>query len=166
MSARGRTRRAVVTSMVLLAGVLAGSSVGSAEPTSGGGPGGTVSATVLVNPLEIELTLTSRSVRTGQRVRASATVSNLGTNPLDEVVVRLHASGTLVIIDQEEQDVGTVEAGSQVRLTWWVCSNEPVSQLLLVSADAILDANPLRAESEAHVLTVTSGGRGSGPSCP
>jgi len=165
MSPRLRPLGLVVAAMVLATGLLVVRPAGSGATAPAAPSGGAVSGIVLVNPLHVEMSVPRRNVRAGQRVQVSATIRNLGTQPIRDVVARLHASHALVIIPDEERELGIIGAGSQVRASWQVCSDHPVSQLLLVSADAMVDTTPIHAVSGAQLLSVTSAGRG-GPTCP
>jgi hypothetical protein len=124
-----------------------------------------VSATVQINPLQVEVSLPNRTVRTGQRVQIPATIRNLGADPIQDVVARLHVSDAIVIIDGAQRELGTLRPGRQVRVNWQVCSNQPISQLLLVHAEATLAATPISAESETQLLVTETSGKG-GPTCP
>jgi hypothetical protein len=165
MTRSGRPLGVAIVAALLVAGLAPVGPAVSAEAPSTAPTGGTVSATVRTNPLQVEVSLPNRNVRTGQRVQVPATIRNLGTDPIDDVVARLQASDSIVIIDSELRDLGTLQPGRQIRVGWQVCSDQPISQLLLVRADATLTGIPISAESDAQLLVVASPGRG-GRTCP
>jgi hypothetical protein len=165
MTLSGRRLGAAIAAALLFAGLLPVGPAISTETPSTAPTGGTVAATVRINPLRVEVSLPNRNVRTGQRVKVPAIIHNLGAYPIDNVVARLHVSDAIVIIDDAQRELETLQPGRQLRVNWQVCSNQPISQLLLVHADATLAAAPIRAESEAQLLVASMPGRG-GPSCP
>ncbi len=125
----------------------------------------TVNARVFVNPLNIELTLSASEARVGQLVRARATASNLGPEPIvgaamtirsDPEGVRIAGSATRVVAE--------VGAGDGQMLTWQLCGTRPGSYVLLARASYVNAAGDLvTSESSASVLTISSGDAGKCP---
>ena len=114
----------------------------------------TVTATVRINPLAVEFDVPYRPPRAGQRIRLDATVRNLGSDPVDELVATLRISEAAVeVADGVERQLGTLAGGRQTRPGWQVCTESPGSYIVLVRVEGILSGQMVVAESPSRVLT-------------
>lgn len=129
------------------ASVLLAAAPGAAGP-------GSVAASVVVDPLAVELTLSRDAVQVGQTVRARASVTNLGSSSLERVALelRLEPSG-LLVRGGTTRTVGTLRPGKSAGSSWSVCPQQPGRYLLLAHATA----PPFAADSAARLLAVAGG---------
>jgi hypothetical protein len=128
-----------------------------APGSAGGGQG--VAARVVTNQLLVELTVTPSQTSTGKTVKARATLTNAGAQPLDDVSATLHFDPSgLVIEGPPTLVVGRLDAQRSTTVTWNVCGDETGQYVLLAQGSGTRpDGLQLITESLATVLAITPG---------
>jgi hypothetical protein len=134
-------------------------------PAAGSGPAATVTASVAVNPLSVELEFPSRLLMVGQQIQIQAAVGNLGTEPLEEVVATLRVSEVSVHEHDLSQTLGTLAGRQETRVRWKLCGEKPGNYVLLAHVTATLGGSPIEATSAARLLTVAETRRPTPPAC-
>jgi hypothetical protein len=134
-------------------------------PAAGSGPAATVTASVAVNPLSVELEVPSRPLTVGQQIQIQAAVRNLGTEPLQEVVATLRVSEVSVHAYDLSQTLDALAGQQQTRARWKLCGETPGNYMLLVHVTATLGGSPIEATSAARLLTVAETRRPTPPAC-
>jgi uncharacterized membrane protein len=133
----------------------------AAAPATAGD--GTVTATVHVRDAEdvgvdVVLDLDAAEAVTGERVRASATVRNLGKTRLRDVTVVLrHPSGVRVHRDGDHR-IPSLRPGGERTIRWHLCADETGNYALLAQVDVPGADGSVTAESDTRILQVTGEG--------
>jgi hypothetical protein len=133
--------------------------VGSARAQDGSA----VDATVVANPLAVELSIHPATIGTGRFATARAIVTNVGETDLADVSVVLRADPTgLQLVSDSEQIVGTLPGGRSQSVRWRICG--AIEGSYVVVAQAMATSASLGAlfesESQGPVVTVeTAPGR-------
>jgi hypothetical protein len=117
-----------------------------------GAGSGSVTGSVLVNPLTVSLALSSGSFAVGSPVTATATTHNAGPVPLS-VTVTLTADVNLAVAGGVTRTIGTLPANGTAQVSWPLCALAPGGYVLLANATS----GPFRTESSAQVLNVSAG---------
>jgi hypothetical protein len=131
--------------VLLLALVL----VGGAQAAGGGSVGGSV----VPNPLQVTLALSSGSSSVGAQSTATATAHNLGAVVLANVVVTLSADPNLAVAGGTIRTIGSIAGGGSAQVSWQVCPLGPGGFVVLAEATA----GSFSAGSPAQVLSVSAG---------
>jgi hypothetical protein len=113
--------------------------------------GGSVSGTVVANPLAVAISLSSTSLPVGSAFSATATVSNLGAAPLSDVDVTLQADSG--IAGASTKRLPSIAGGSTASAAWQLCGLAPGNYVLLAKGQA----GSFSAESAAQLLQIASG---------
>lgn len=161
--ARGR---ALLAGLAMAAAIL--STPAAAQDSTGDGA---VTARVRVgaasNPLRAELTLSRSQVKAGDRFRAHAVVHNDGSELLHDGQVTLHASEAHVHVGGVTTvEVGTIRPGKRSMASWQLCSTDPGTYLVQLSARARVGVVGLESFSQAVEVTVTSAPGRRPATCP
>ena len=117
-----------------------------------GAGSGSVTGSVLVNPLTVSLGLSSGSFAVGSPVTATATARNAGPVPLS-VTVTLTADVNLAVAGGVTRTIGTLPANGTVQVSWPLCALAPGGYVVLAYATS----GPFRTDSPAQVLNVSAG---------
>jgi alpha-galactosidase-like protein len=128
--------------------------------SAGAGVAG-VGARVGVVPLGVSLALSTHRAKVGDGVRAQATASNLGPDPLADVALTLRGDPSgLALSGAATQVVPALAPGGSASVTWTVCGVEPGSYVLLVRGTfARPTGEVVAAESSAELLEVLTSQR-------
>lgn len=121
--------------------------------------GGAVSGVVRANPLVVTLELSTTTAAVGQAIQARATVSNLGPTTIRGIRVELRVDPSGLRLVKAAIDLAQLKAGKSSTVTWAVCGRVVGSYVLLARATA----GGASIDSQAQVLTISSGGR---KTCP
>jgi hypothetical protein len=116
-----------------------------------------VPATVFVNPLRVELTLSTDRAVTGGRVEARVTVANEGGQALEGVVVDIRSdrSGVTVVGGANPAQLGRIGPGGTRRASWRLCAVQAGSYVILARARfAAPNGSTVSSESAADLLEV------------
>lgn len=116
---------------------------------AGAGP---ITATVTPNPLDVSLSLSATQVSVGGRAAATASVRNLGSQPLSAAAtLQLESSG--IAVGNATQQLGTIPGGGTASVSWQVCGVTPGNYVLVAQAAA----GGFTASSLGRLLSVTQG---------
>jgi hypothetical protein len=123
-------------------------------------------ASVVVNPLQIEVITPPQVLRAGQPGRIRAAITNLAGHPVESAVARLHvAEPTMTVRSDPESSLGTLGPGATAQTGWMVCSTQPGTYVIVVSVEAELDGRRFEVFSAARTLEIVARpGRGA-PQC-
>jgi len=132
----------------LLAVLLALVTAGSLEAESSA----SIEATVQVAAIDVQLALSASSARVGDKLRADATVTNLGSSRLAtiEVELRVDTAG-LGIKGNGKTTVSKLAAGRSATVSWSICALQPGNYV--VQARAVVAG--VAVDSQARLLAVT-----------
>jgi hypothetical protein len=114
---------------------------------------GSITGSVLVNPLTVSLALSSPSTSVGGSVSAAATVLNSGGAPAANVVVVLTADPNLTVSGGETRPFGTIPARASANASWSLCALKPGGYVVVVRATA----GSFQADSRGQLLNVSAG---------
>ena len=117
-----------------------------------GAGSGSVTGSVLVNPLTVTLALSSGSFAVGSPVTATATAHNAGPVPLS-VIVTLTADVNLAAAGGVTRTIGPLPANGTVQVSWPLCALAPGGYVVLANATS----GPFHTDSSAQVLNVSAG---------
>jgi hypothetical protein len=130
--------------VALLAFAIAGSA--NAESSS-------ITASVRVAPIDVALVLSGSSARVGDKIRAQATVTNLGTSQLTGISVELRVDSTgLAIRGSAVTTISRLKSGASVSSTWTLCAVQPGNYLVMAHATA---ADGVAVDSAARLLSIS-----------
>lgn len=132
---------------LLLAALLPAGAAGAAER---------VDATVYVNPLRLQLELSTSRAATGERVRALATAANLGPAPLGEVTLTLRLDPLgLTMTGASTRTLAGLEPLESDSVSWRLCGPAPGAFLLLVRGTFVAPTGgAVTSESRALLIEV------------
>jgi len=142
-------RRLRLLVILLLAAILAlpAPAVLSAQSRS-------VDARLDVNPLRIDLAISTIQATVGQRVQVAASVTNLGPSRVSNIVVELRvATGGLRIQGSTVLSISRLQPGQETSVGWAVCGQSPGNYVLMARATV----NDAAIDSPARLLTVIAG---------
>ena len=115
-----------------------------------------VAASVTVNPLDLSLSLSTLEGKAGDRVRARAAATNLGSAELSTVRLTLRADPSgLTIIGKNPRTIDALAGGASAEVAWQLCGREQASYVVLVRGTT----GGFSAESAAQLLRITGIGR-------
>jgi hypothetical protein len=138
---RGRGVRATV-----LAALLALLTAGSLQAESSA----SISASVQVAAIDVELALSAASARVGDKVRADAKVSNVGSTRVADVVVEVRVDTAGLGVKGGKTTISRLAAGRSTTVSWTLCALQPGNYV--VQARAVVAG--VAVDSEARLLTV------------
>jgi hypothetical protein len=148
-----RSGRRLRTAAIAVALALATAGSSNAESTS---MSASVAGSVQVLGLEIDLVLSTSTARVGDKVRALATVANVGPARISNITVELRVDAAgLRVKGATTTTIARLLAGRTLTSTWTLCPLEPGNYLVL--ARATVDGASV--ESAARLLTVSPGQR-------
>jgi subtilase family serine protease len=131
----------------ILAVVLAVATAGSTNAESA-----SIEATVRVMPLAISLDLSTSQARVGDSVRARATVTNLGSVRVSNVVIELRVDAAAVSVRGAlASTIPRIQPGHAASISWNLCATRTGNVLIL--ARATVDGASI--ESPARLLTIS-----------
>jgi hypothetical protein len=131
----------------------------AAVPAHGQQPQAT-RATVVANPLVVELRAPGGNARTGSQLQIRADVTNLGEPQLSGVLAELRVPPAIKIRPTDIRDLGILGGDASETAAWQICSDTPGSFVLLVAVAATTaDGLSLTAESGAIVVEIAPGRR-------
>ena len=144
--------RAAVGSLVLL---LVVATAAASDDTA------TVTGSVHVQPLTIDLSVSPQQVATGQRIHMQAVVHNRATTRIRDVTVTLHRpDGGLLIHPPQRHHLPNLHGGQSRELHWQGCADRPGSYGVLARAEVrTLDGHDLVVESPTRFVHVTHRGQ-------
>jgi hypothetical protein len=142
--------RRLLAIVVAVGGVVAIAGVASPTRSSDSGQ---VSASVVVNPLALLLDLSRTSVTTGQKLQATATVTNVSRIRLSNVAVELRVDTSGIVVKGTTKVVSQLGAGKSTGVSWQICATAPGAYLVLARASA----GGVSIDSAARLLAVTRG---------
>jgi hypothetical protein len=119
--------------------------------SAGAAGGGSVSGSVVVNPLAVALSLSSMSVSAGSPFSATATISNLGVAPLANVGITLQIDST--IGGASTKTLAAIAGSGTGSVSWQLCGAVPGNYVVLAKAQF----GAFSSESPAQVLQITAG---------
>jgi hypothetical protein len=152
--------RALFAAAALLALLAAASATARADE------GGTVGATVFVDPLTANLKIKPSSVQVAHEANARSTIVNQGPAPLGAVTATLliDAQG-VTVVGGATRTLSGIAAHSSVDTAWRLCGARPGSYLAMVKVSST-DGSGRAFEAEtAAVLLEVTGARGRAASC-
>jgi hypothetical protein len=114
---------------------------------------GSVTGTVIVNPLEVSLALTHAQVPVGQYSAATATVRNLGAAPLTGVTATLRLDPGLTVAGSPTRSLAPLAGGASANVAWTLCAAVPGNYFVLATARI----GSVSADSAAQLLQVPAG---------
>jgi hypothetical protein len=114
---------------------------------------GSITGSVVVNPLRVTLTLSATSMSVGGSVSATGTVVNAGGAPISNGAVVLVADPNLAVSGGETRPIGTIAGGGSVQTVWPLCALRPGGYVVVARATV----GPYQATSAAQVLNVAAG---------
>lgn len=159
------TRRRVVALIVTAALVVANASGGVGYSADRDPPVGII-ASVVVNPLQIEVITPPQVLRAGQRGRIRTAITNLSEHPVESAVARLHvAEPAITVLTEPESSLGTIGPGAAARPGWMVCSTQPGTYVIVVSVQAELNGHRIDVFSAARTLNIVASPGRSTPQC-
>ena len=132
-----------VAAVLLALGVVAGAHAAGS---------GSITGSVLVNPLTVSFALSSGSSAVGSPVSATATVRNSGPAPVS-VTVTLTADVNLAVAGGATRTIGTLAANGTAQVSWSLCALASGGYVVLANATS----GPYRTDSPAQVLNVSAG---------
>ena len=131
-----------------LAVLLALVTAGSLEAESSA----SIEATVQVTSIDLQLALSASSARVGDKLRADATVTNLGSSRLASIDIELRVdTAGLGIKGNGKTTVSKLAAGRSATVSWSICALQPGSYV--VQARALVAG--VAVDSQARLLAVT-----------
>ena len=111
-----------------------------------------ISASVRVVSIAVTLELSTQAARVGDKVRAQATVTNVGTSRVGSLVVSLRAdSAGVVIRGSPEIAINRLQPGHSTTVSWNLCPAQSGNYLLLAHA-SVAGAG---VESQTRLLQVS-----------
>jgi hypothetical protein len=144
-----RRPRPGVAVPALLAVLLAGATAGAANAESASI---TASVTVASVAVSVSLTVSNTSIRVGDTLKASATVSNSGTARAPKVIVALRVDATgLRIKGSDTLTITNLQPGHPKSASWSLCALQPGNYLVL----ARVTVDGVATDSPAVLLSVT-----------
>jgi hypothetical protein len=135
-----RTAAVVLLSLALVGGAHAAGS-------------GSVSGSVVPNPLVVTMSLSSASVAVGAAVTATATARNLGVAGLTNVTLTLNGDPNLAVAGGAIRTIASIAGGGSAQVSWQFCALAPGGYVLLAKGTA----RTFTADSPAQVLNVSAG---------
>jgi hypothetical protein len=114
---------------------------------------GSITGSVVVNPLRVTLTLSATSTSVGGSVTATGTVANGGGAPISNGAVVLVADPNLAVSGGETRPIGTIPGSGSVQTVWPLCALRPGGYVVVARATV----GPYEVTSAAQVLNVTAG---------
>ncbi|HET9851792.1 MAG TPA: CARDB domain-containing protein, partial [Candidatus Limnocylindrales bacterium] len=142
------TRRRRRLGAPLLAVLLALVTAGSLQAESSA----SIEATVQVAALDVHLALSASSARVGDKIRADAKVTNLGSARLATIVIELRVDTTgLGIKGNGNTTVTKLGPGRSATVSWSICALQPGNYV--IQARALVAG--VAVDSQARLLAVT-----------
>lgn len=145
------SRAAAARSVVLLAGLMFGVAGSEASST------GVVSAVATASPLEVRLTVKPSTGAVGSKLKAQATVTNLGKERLLGVTARLRVDRpTVDVAGGETITVGKLDGRHSAHVSWTLCPREPGGYVAVAQASgSYANGRAFAAESPGATFTAT-----------
>ena len=134
-----------------------------ATPALAGGGSGSVRARVGVDPLAVDLALSTYQAHVGDTVAALVTVHNRGTSTVKEITVRLRTDPTAIVaFPRDAAAIQRLAGGRSAAVDFSLCAEEPGQYLVLAQART----GAVATESPARLLGVTLANDGHHPTRP
>jgi hypothetical protein len=136
-------------------------SASAATPSAGR----SVVGRVTVSPLLLTLRLSSNEAPAGRRIRATATLHNLGAATLRSASLELRTDPSgLLTIGPKRRAISQLKPGKSRAVQWRLCGIVPASYVVVAVALARTDTGTVyEAESEGELLAIQA--REHPPSC-
>ena len=131
----------------LLAVLLAVTTAGSVSAESA-----TINASVRVLPLEITLELSMLEARVGDAVKARATITNVGTARVANVIAELRVDTSVVAVRGGlTATIARLQPGKSAAVSWTLCPTAAGNVLVL----ALASVDGASVESDTRLLVVS-----------
>lgn len=117
-----------------------------------GSSSGTVTATVTVNPITIDIRARPPSPFVDREFTVQATVENLGSLTLNEVAATIFLPAGLTLLSDQSQFLDSIAGGRKKRVSWDVQTNQAGQYIIIVEISAIDSGTGAPVFNEASLI--------------
>jgi len=121
-----------------------------------GSSSGTVTATVTVNPLKVDVSARPHSPIADKKFKLQATIKNLGSTTLNDAEATIFLPAGLTPLSDESQFLGSIDGGRKKRASWTIQADEAGNYIIIIAVSAIDNGSGNTVSNEASITVEVS----------